>query len=66
MRFARRSLILAMMEEKSAIEAMIFAVKKLVAARSRRRLVQENLFSARTSFKRPRSLAPRRKRARSR
>jgi hypothetical protein len=62
MRFARRSLILAMMEEKSAMEALIFAVKKLVSARSRRRLVQENLFSTRTTQKRPRSLAPRRKR----
>ena len=65
MRFARRSLILAMMEEKSAIESMIFAVKKLVSARSRRRMVQENLFSARTSSRKRRSLAPRRKRLRS-
>ncbi len=64
MRFARRSLILAMMEEKSAIEAMMFAVRKLVAARSRRRMVQENLHSARSTYKRPRSLAPRRKRMR--
>ena len=58
-------MILAMMEEKSAIEALIFAVKKLVSARSRRRTVQENLFSARTASKRPRSLAPRRKRLKS-